>query len=141
MVPFPSPKSLLETLLYKWAKFINELLLFRCMGKNPDSIDEFLKDLGKRLGVDVDPSTKEQSEKQPDTHSIMVQVHSLSSADKKIEYYINSYILGQVEVSDLKGQLVEGSIAMKVDSRTLQDVCNKIEQNLDLFDTDVPRLP
>jgi len=97
MVPFPSPKSLLETLLYKWAKFINELLLFRCMGKNPDSIDEFLKDLGKRLGVDVDPSTKEQSEKQPDTHSIMVQVHSLSSADKKIEYYIHSYILGQVD--------------------------------------------
>jgi len=103
------------------------------MEKNPDGLDAFLKDLGERLGVDVNPSTKEQSVKQPDTHSVIVRVHSLSE-DGKTEYYIHSYILGQVDVSDLKGQPVEGSIALQIDGGTLQDVCAKIEQNLSLFD-------
>ena len=111
------------------------------MERNPGSIDEFLKSMGLEVGgPELADAVEEQSGKQPDAHSVKVQVHSLTSA-RETQYYIHSYILGQVNESDLKGKLVFGSIDLQIGGVTLQEVCARIQKNLEAFDIHYHRDP
>lgn len=95
-------------------------------GKQPDSLDAFLKELGKSKGIDVEHTT-EEGLKQTNQYSVRVMFSKL--ADK---YYLHSFIMGSVTENDFPGQLLKGQVTF--DNKTLADVCEMFEQSFNLLE-------
>lgn len=100
------------------------------MGTNPNGMDAFLKELGKREGIDVEHTAEEElPTQQTNQDSIRVMLSKLEN-----RYYLTCFVQGQITEDELPGRLLQGQYIFQ--KASLADICERVEKGLD--DREIP---